>query len=232
MTMEKMAFIIAVVTGCFLFYLYLGSSKIFHNFFYTRFSSEIAQTAIVIFNRILGAVVFAFVPLLFQFLIITKGELKLGLHIHFSFIPLLIVLSVGLVILLINFFAARSRGNLEVYPQIRKKIWPRPLVWISALTWVMYLLGYEIMLRGFLFFNSVEQAGVLSAIIINTCIYAFLHLTKGMNETLGAIPLGILLCFVTFYTGTIWAAFWIHCILALSNEWFSLKYHPEIKIQK
>lgn len=230
--MDKIALIIAVITGCFLFYLYVGGSKFIHNFFYNRFSIETAQLSNVIFNRFLGAFVFAIVPLLFQILIIANGEIKLGLHVQFNLISLWIVLSVGLLIVLMNYFGAKSPGNLKVYPQIRKKIWPRQLIWASAITWMLYLLGYEIMLRGFLFFNCVKFAGIIPALIINVCIYALLHLTKGMKETLGAIPMGIIFCIITFYTGTIWAAFWIHCTLALSNEWLSLKFHPEIKIEK
>jgi membrane protease YdiL (CAAX protease family) len=74
--------------------------------------------------------------------------------------------------------------------------------------------------------------GLWSAIAVNTSIYALIHLPKGKRETIGAIPLGIVLCLITSYTGTIWAAFWIHCTLALTNEWFSIKYTKDIVLNK
>jgi uncharacterized protein len=43
------------------------------------------------------------------------------------------------------------------------------------------------------------------------------------------LPLGIVLGIVTVQTGNIWVAFVVHVVLALSNEWFSLKAHPEMK---
>jgi membrane protease YdiL (CAAX protease family) len=95
----------------------------------------------------------------------------------------------------------------------------------------LYLLGYEIMFRGFLLFSCLNEMNILSAIAINISIYALIHIPKGFKEVAGSLPLGILLCLMTIYTGTIWAAFMTHGILALSNEWFSLKYHPEISIK-
>ena len=79
-------------------------------------------------------------------------------------------------------------------------------------------------------FVSVAYLGVWPAIILNVAIYALVHVPKGIKEAVGAIPLGILLCIITLQTGSIIVALAVHIIMALGNEWFSLKAHPGMKI--
>jgi len=59
-----------------------------------------------------------------------------------------------------------------------------------------------------------------------------IHVPKGLRESVGAIPLGILLCYISLSTGSILAAILVHVIMALTNEWASLKRNPEIKLYK
>ena len=56
-----------------------------------------------------------------------------------------------------------------------------------------------------------------------------MHVPKGAKEGIGAIPLGLLLCMITFRTETIWVAMIVHFVLSLANEWYSLKYR-QVKI--
>ena len=39
---------------------------------------------------------------------------------------------------------------------------------------------------------------------------------------------GVLLAYATFRLGSFWFAFLVHSTVALSNEWFSLAFHPEM----
>jgi membrane protease YdiL (CAAX protease family) len=52
-----------------------------------------------------------------------------------------------------------------------------------------------------------------------------------MKETLGAIPLGLLLSYLTLESNSILIALVVHIIMALSNEWFSIRSNPEIKVK-
>ncbi|MBK8558078.1 MAG: CPBP family intramembrane metalloprotease [Lewinellaceae bacterium] len=74
--------------------------------------------------------------------------------------------------------------------------------------------------------------GVWPAIAINTSLYAITHVPKGETEGIGAIPLGVLFCLITLESGTIWVAVLVHWVMSLSNEWLSLKHHPEIGLVK
>jgi membrane protease YdiL (CAAX protease family) len=95
-------------------------------------------------------------------------------------------------------------------------------------SWIAYLLAYEFLFRGFLFFAALPVLGLFFAIVLNTIIYALVHLYKGFKEVIWSVPLGILLCYLTYLTGTIWVAVFTHIILALSGEWFSVWAHPDM----
>ena len=73
--------------------------------------------------------------------------------------------------------------------------------------------------------------GPWAAIALNCSLYAFAHFYKGPGETFGAIPLGIMFCYLTLLTGNIWTAVVIHSVMALSNEWFSIRANPDINLQ-
>jgi membrane protease YdiL (CAAX protease family) len=131
-----------------------------------------------------------------------------------------------------NYFAAQKTSNLEQYPQIRARQWNRGVISVSAMSWVLFLVGYEFLFRGFLLHASLEVMSAGPAIALNSAIYGFAHFYKGPGETFGAIPVGILLCYLTLVTGNIWCAVLIHSVMSLSNEWFSLRFHPEMEILK
>lgn len=137
----------------------------------------------------------------------------------------------GLIIIPVNYYNARSSRNLEMYPQIRSKIWSLQLLSLSAISWIAYLVAYEFMIRGFLLYSILPMLGLWPAIMVNTLIYSLIHFHKGYKEVVAAIPLGILLCYLTYVTGNIWTAVFAHIILALSNEWFSIYLNPSIVVK-
>ena len=136
------------------------------------------------------------------------------------------------IIPVIGVFSARKPGNLANYPQIRLKQWTPLLLFISGISWIAFLIGYEFLFRGFLLHSTLEIMQPAPAIALNCAFYAFAHFYKGPGETFGSIPAGIVLCYLTLVTGNIWSAVIIHSIMALSNEWFSIRAHPDMKISK
>ena len=96
----------------------------------------------------------------------------------------------------------------------------------------MYLFGYEILFRGFLLFPLAEHLGVWTAIAINISLYSATHIPKGLEETIGALPLGLVLCILTLASGTIWIAFVVHVAMAWTNSFTALKFHPDIHYKR
>ena len=112
---------------------------------------------------------------------------------------------------------AKGKEHLAMYPQVRMVKWNLIEYTTNLLSWGLYLLGYEFLFRGILFLGLLPFVGLYTAVFINTILYAGAHLYKGKKETLGSIPLGVILCLITAQTETIWTAFAVHWIMASNN---------------
>lgn len=136
------------------------------------------------------------------------------------------------VIMIINYYNAPRESNLIMYPQIRTPVWSRSLVFTSALSWILYLLAYEYAFRGILFFACLTYLPANAAITINVVIYSLFHIQKGAKEAFASIPFGIVLCYLVLESNSIWPPVFLHIVLALSNEWFSLYFNPDISVKR
>ena len=222
---------IAAVTIGFIAYQFIAHAPSLYKRFHQNYRNEQAAVNWVLFQKFTG---FAFLGLLPAIAgIWAQGSLAFfGMKLSLSFIDLYWILGAAVLIIPINLVNARKPDNLEVYPQIRAKEWTYGLFALNALGWASYLLAYEFLFRGLLLFGTLEALGMWPAIALNVCIYACVHMPKGVKETIGAIPLGIVVCIATIQTGTIWAAFFIHLLLALSNDVIAFSAHPDMKLVK
>lgn len=220
--MHIITFIIAVFASSFghFFYLYITSSKSFENFFSPGPNNNSNH---IIFQRLTGALFFGIIPTLIITKICNFTLTDFGITSGISAESILWISLLTAFIIPLNYFNSKKPDNLAMYPQIRKEKWSIALLIASSLSWIMYLLAYEMLFRGFLLFSSLNIFGYWPAILINTIIYSLVHYHKGPKEIFGAIPLGFILCILTIKTGNFWIAFITHIFLALSNEWFSLR---------
>ena len=136
-------------------------------------------------------------------------------------------LILALILIPLGAFNAKGTEHLAMYPQVRMTQWNTFKYLSNIAGWGLYLLGYEFLFRGILFLGLIPFTGLYPAIVINTVLYALAHLYKGKKETLGSIPLGIILCLITAQTGTIWTAFAVHWIMATNNFVWSHYYHKK-----
>lgn len=209
--------LIAIATYTFLSYVAsrMGKKEIAANK-----SNEIA----IHFQRISGAIIFLLVPLLASPYLSTSSAKDWGVALLNPVQSAIWFLSLGLLVVIGSHRRAKTPANLSVYPQIRVRSWNVRLYFLSGLTWAAYLLSYEFFFRGFLLFACEQVTGITIAITINVFFYALIHIPKGKFETIGAVPLGIILCLITYSTGSFWTSFGIHLCMALSNEWMSVYY--------
>jgi len=184
----------------------------------------------VVLQRIWGFLFLGIAPAVIILLVFKDDIQNFGLG--FSFLnspPWWVLLLLGIIVVA-GYFNASKPGNLVLYPQIRIKRWSHSILALSGASWVLFLVGYEFFFRGFLLFATLQIMAPWAAIALNCSLYAFAHFYKGPGETFGAIPLGILLCYLTVLTGNIWTAVIIHSVMALSNEWWSIRANSEIKV--
>lgn len=83
---------------------------------------------------------------------------------------------------------------------------------------ITFLLCYEFFFRGVLFFTFLENNSLFLAFTYSTLLYVIIHLFDSKKELLGTVPFGIVLCFFTYVTGSIWCAFLLHLTLSAIYE--------------
>jgi membrane protease YdiL (CAAX protease family) len=219
----------------FIVYWFIARSEKIKNAFYKRFEFDQASVNYITFNRIVGFIAMGVIPGALCLILMPAYSLAdYGLTYDPETILFTIAWTVGLSLLVIPlaYFSAQKPKNLVNYPQIRARIWTRKTVLINVLGWALYLFGYEFLFRGILLFPLAEHLGIWTAIAINIALYSATHIPKGLDETIGAIPLGLVFCLLTLASGTIWIAFFVHLIMALTNSFTALKFHPDIHYTK
>ncbi len=82
----------------------------------------------------------------------------------------------------------------------------------------IFLVTYEFFFRGILLFNLAIIAGIILSISVNIFLYVILHLFDNRQTIIGAIPFGIVLCWLSWETQSVWPAVIIHLIVALTYE--------------
>ncbi len=223
---------LATAMVCLTFYGFTINSSYLHKRFIQKFGEEKGIIRWVFFSRYAGVFYFLLVPLSMIYALLPEDITLYGVGLVNVGKSLIWILALGSGIILFQSLFARNPVNLRHYPQIRIPVWTVSLIVKNSLLWFIYLLSYEFMFRGFLLFGTVGALGVWPAILVNTMIYSLSHLPRGARVTILAIPFGILICYLTLKTGTIWVALFLHLILAVSNDIFSIIANPEMKIKK
>jgi len=185
----------------------------------------------VIISRLTGILLFFVIPGVITHLLFDDALNRYGLSGKNFLQSLIWSAAAGTGLIILNIILGKRPENLARYPQIREKEWGLRLFVLSAITWIGYIFAYEYIFRGLLLFSCYRAWGFWIAVALNVALYSMAHMDKGLAELAGAVPFGLLLAILTLKTGTIWAAFFIHVTLALSNEWLAVHYNPELRVQ-
>jgi membrane protease YdiL (CAAX protease family) len=221
---------LSVIT--FIIYWFTTKSEKVKSFFFRKFKFDDASAYHITFLRIVGFMTMGFASGILCLIFIPDYSLSdYGLSYNPETALFTIFWSSGLMILIIplTFLSSGKPANLINYPQIRARLWTRKITVMNIVSWIVYLFGYELLFRGILLFPLAGEFGVWPAIAINTAFYSITHIPKGLNETIGALILGLVLCILTLISGTIWIAFFTHVALALTNSFTAMKYHPDMQ---
>ena len=129
-------------------------------------------------------------------------------------------------VVVVNLWAGKQIENTKVNPQIRKPTWTVSLFVLNGISWIVYLIAYEFLFRGYIFNSLLQLTSVGNAFIVSITLYALAHLFKGEKEFILSVPFGFILCYITLLTENVWAAVIIHSILAISNDIFAFRANP------
>jgi len=221
--------VLLLVLG-FLGYLFMGS-RLMHYLGQEQKNDPHGLFMAHLLRRILGFVLMGLLPLLVYYYGLRLPFQEYGINFQQTGRSVIWILVFLPPIIAMNYYVAGKPSNLEQYPQIRLVQWNMKDLFFNFTTWILYLLGYEMLFRGFLLFSFYYAFGMPIAIAVNVVLYALAHIPKGLREVAGSVPFGVILCLITLGTGSFLAAFVLHTLMALSNEFFAIRFHPDMKIK-
>lgn len=209
--------------------LYFWARNRLDRYFHEEYAKNIG---FAIYHRLLGFLLFGFIPLIVGVFLMNEHSKDLGLLLDYP--KAFLAWCAGIMILLIpfNMYTSKTTKNQASYPQIRIQQWTSSLFLLNAGLWILYLLGYEFLFRGMLFFSTLSAYGFWPAVLSNSILYGLVHIPKGKVEVGGAFVFGVALCLGCYYTGGFWFAFFMHSFQAIFNEFNAIRYNPEMAFSK
>ena len=220
---------IMILTIGFVIFWFLSESTKIHQRIKKIWKQPSSSVAQVVYQKLMGVLFLGVIPFLIALAFFPYEIAQYGLSFENTATSLAWISGIAAIVIPLNMRAANRPDNLAYYPMMRVEEWTPKLLVLNSLATVSYLFSYELLFRGILLVSCVDVLGVWPAIAINIALYSTTHLPKGPTETIGAIPFGLLMCYITLTTGTIWVAVFVHVILSLSNDYFAVYYHPKMK---
>lgn len=150
-----------------------------------------------------GVVYYLVLPLAIVILVFGESPRAYGLHFGEWRLGLRLTAVIGIVVLPLVAFAARTTA-MQTYYGVDDGGWLRTIPWIATA-----LLGWEFLFRGFLLFALLPLMGP-TAIVAQAVPFAVAHLGKPEIETLTTIVGGSLFGWVAWRTRSMLYPFMIH----------------------
>ena len=134
-----------------------------------------------------------------------------------------------LFVLLFPFFwIASKRPSVQAqYPELRIKERSQRLVLMSAVSWFVYLVGYEFLFRGVILLCGIAEWGIWNGVGVMTALYVLAHLDKSADETFACFFAGPIFAFATIWDSSIWIAIFLHVFVAVGTENLAAKNNPD-----
>lgn len=133
-------------------------------------------------------------------------------------LPNLTFSAISVIILVATVLMAITSVNKSIKGIKIKSINFHQIDWLYFPIRVVFLLAYEYFFRGVLLFSLIYSLGLVAAISLCTFLYVLIHAFDTKEEIIGAIPFGIILCLLSYYSQSIIIPFIIHVALSLVYE--------------
>jgi membrane protease YdiL (CAAX protease family) len=169
----------------------------------------------ILLERAIGFVLFGLIPFLSIFFVLEGTPYEYGFALVEN--PLFYVSALILCALLFPVLLAFSKT-----PEAEKN---SPLSCPEGLTaglviWhvfsrVLYLTGYEFLIRGYLLFTLARFMNAWPAIFVVTALYTCIHIEKGKGEAIGSFLMGIVFGLLALMSGSVLIPLLVHAYIAV-----------------
>lgn len=169
----------------------------------------------------------AFIPVILVLLLPGRDFASIGLALPTGNWGWWVIGGAGstLIILVIRFLWVKPT---TLYPEVHEKDWyPKRFIRYCS-SWVVSLVGYEVLYRGILFLALYRAFGFLPALIIQSCFYGLAHFKRGALESFNSTYFSAYLCITVFYSGSLIPAYLTHLSIAVMNAFFEIQKNPDM----
>jgi membrane protease YdiL (CAAX protease family) len=189
----------------------------------------------VLRRRTFGVIIYALVPLMI--IRWTDWVSRPSLHdlnISFQVNTVVLLYSViGIVlVIVIALQTTRTQSSLEVYPEVRVRFWRPNILFLSALTWTIYIVAVEFFYRGLLFQTLLVHLDPIPALAACTGLYGLANYFRLNRLTIVSLMWGLGSCLIVLQTNSIVPVIVIHLTMCLVTEWLSIKHHMEMYVRR
>lgn len=87
---------------------------------------------------------------------------------------------------------------------------------------LLYFAAWEVLFRGVLLFGLRDRLGAGTANVVQTALSVIAHFGRPFDETLAAIPAGLLFGWIDLRVGSIWYVAIVHWVVGAALDWFLL----------
>jgi membrane protease YdiL (CAAX protease family) len=190
------------------------------------FSTRSDESLTFISEKLTAVFLIGLIPFVIIFPVLGLPPSRIGFTAGQTLKYWYLILSLILLVVVISYFLSKTSIIRQISPELRIRNWfPRHIL-LSVSLWTIYIFFYELLFRGILLFMCSEAFGYAAAVIINLILYSLAHFHKGRNVMLGTIPIGFVFCFVSYLTGSFFAAFLIHFSMNLVTDIFTTFLNP------
>ena len=113
----------------------------------------------------------------------------------------------------------------ERYPEFRQPNATRTQQFWSAVSWAVYLFGYEVLFRAYILALCIDAMGLVAGICAHTAFYVVAHLHKPAGETLACFLMGPLFAIIMLNAGIV-PVWLLHLCIAVVGEQMSGRSNP------
>lgn len=92
----------------------------------------------------------------------------------------------------------------------------------NALSWAVYLAGYELIFRGLCLHVLVASLGLVVGVAVTTALYVVAHLPKSLGESLGSFPMGLLFAYLALGGQSVLYPWLLHVLMAVTADTLAL----------
>ncbi|MCX7984604.1 MAG: CPBP family intramembrane metalloprotease [Bacteroidetes bacterium] len=139
------------------------------------------------------------------------GDWKYGILTVGVLVPLFIVLS---------YFSAQNPEFVKEYPINRSACTCSTAFLLHSFLYLLYYIGYEILMRGFIQCGLRKYFGDWNAILVQTVISTLFHIGKPTGEIYASILGGIIWGWIVFRSRSLLYVLLMHWILGISLDFF------------